>query len=167
MIFSFNKWDRSRRSLRFLAILSGSFAELWSLCLIGQWPLVKGFSYWATLSSQALGLTKKYQKYQIEFFHQIFPIVEFQVWYFWYFLVKPSACELRVAQYEKPLTKGHCPIKQRDQNSAKDPDKIAKKRSERCEHSHLLNFDPFVWSGSGLWSKAFRTEQLSAHRHLV
>ena len=57
---------------------------------------------------------------------------------FWYFLVKPSACELRVAQYEKPLTKGHCPIKQRDQNSAKDPDKIAKKRSERRERSHLL-----------------------------
>ena len=56
----------------------------------------------------------------------------------WYFLVKPSACELRVAQYEKPLTKGHCPIKQRDQNSAKDPDKIAKKRSERRERSHLL-----------------------------
>ena len=60
------------------------------------------------------------------------------IWYFWYFLVKPSACELRVAQYEKPLTKGHCPIKQRDQNSAKDPDKIAKKRSERRERSHLL-----------------------------
>ena len=54
------------------------------------------------------------------------------------FLVKPSACELRVAQYEKPLIKGHCPIKQRDQNSAKDPDKIAKKRSERRERSHLL-----------------------------
>ena len=60
------------------------------------------------------------------------------IWYFWYFLVKPSACELRVAQYEKPLTKGHCPIKQRDQSSAKDPDKIAKKRSERRERSHLL-----------------------------
>ena len=36
------------------------------------------------------------------------------------------------------MTKGHCPIKQRDQNSAKDPDKIAKKRSERRERSHLL-----------------------------
>ena len=67
IIFSFNRWDRSRRSLRFLAIFSGSFAEFWSLCLIGQWPLVKGFSYWETLRSKALGLTKKYQKYQIEF----------------------------------------------------------------------------------------------------
>ena len=101
-------------------------------------PITKGFSYWATLSSQVLGLTKKYKKYQT--WHSTIGKICWKnsIWYFWYFLVKPSACELRVAQYEKPLTKGHCPIKQRDQNSAKDPDKIAKKRSERRERSHLL-----------------------------
>lgn len=54
------------------------------------------------------------------------------------FAAKPSACELRVAQYEKPLTKGHCPIKKSKDPDQKDPEKIAKKRSERRERSHML-----------------------------
>ena len=54
------------------------------------------------------------------------------------FSVKPSASELRVAQYEKPLTKGHCPIKYRADSDKKDPEKLAKKRSERRERSHTL-----------------------------
>ena len=53
------------------------------------------------------------------------------------FSAKPSACELRVAQYEKPLTKGHCP-KHKTDPDRKDPEKVAKKRSERKERSHVL-----------------------------
>ena len=53
------------------------------------------------------------------------------------FSAKPSACELRVAQYEKPLTKGHCP-KHKSDPDCKDPEKVAKKRSERKERSHVL-----------------------------
>ena len=62
MIFSFSWWDLSRRSLRFLANFSGSLFSISLLVFTGQWPLVKGFSYWATRNSQALGLTKKRKK---------------------------------------------------------------------------------------------------------
>ena len=56
---------------------------------------------------------------------------------------KPTASELRVAQYEKPLTKGHCPKrKSKVQNSEgtekkvdekTDSEKLAKRRSEKRE----------------------------------
>ena len=56
---------------------------------------------------------------------------------------KPTASELRVAQYEKPLTKGHCPKRKNKSVAAegnegntdgrKDPEKLAKRRSEKRE----------------------------------
>ena len=56
---------------------------------------------------------------------------------------KPTASELRVAQYEKPLTKGHCPKRkskpQGDEGNEKKPDektkteKLAQRRSEKRE----------------------------------
>ena len=56
---------------------------------------------------------------------------------------KPTASELRVAQYEKPLTKGHCPKrknksvaaegKEGNTDERKDPEKLAKRRTEKRE----------------------------------
>ena len=62
IIFSLSWWDLSRRSLLFLANFSGSLLSGSFLDLMGQWPLVKGFSYCATRNSQALGFTKKIYK---------------------------------------------------------------------------------------------------------
>ena len=56
---------------------------------------------------------------------------------------KPTASELRVAQYEKPLTKGHCPKRkskpqvtegaEKKVEEKPDPEKLAKRRSEKRE----------------------------------
>ena len=56
---------------------------------------------------------------------------------------KPTASELRVAQYEKPLTKGHCPKRKSKAtglegneikvDERKDTEKLAKRRSEKRE----------------------------------
>ncbi len=54
------------------------------------------------------------------------------------FPAKPTPSELRVAQYEKPLTKGHYLIRNRGDPDKKDPEKLAKRRSERRERSHIL-----------------------------
>ena len=56
---------------------------------------------------------------------------------------KPTASELRVAQYEKPLTKGHCPKRkskahvvegiEKKPDERTDTEKLAKRRSEKRE----------------------------------
>ena len=56
---------------------------------------------------------------------------------------KPTASELRVAQYEKPLTKGHCPKRKNKVQNVEgtekkvdektDSEKLAKRRSEKRE----------------------------------
>ena len=49
---------------------------------------------------------------------------------------KPTPIEARIAQYEKPLTKGHrTTIK--DRTKDKDPDKVAKRRTEKRERSQV------------------------------
>ena len=80
-----------------------------------------------------------------------------------YFLVKPSACELRVAQYEKPLTKGHCPMKSRPDSDKKDPEKIAKKRSERRERSHLLKEKIIKLIEGGLQLSEYQARKVKNH----
>ena len=49
---------------------------------------------------------------------------------------KPTPSELRAAQYEKSLTKGHRP--KYVNKEKKDPEKLAKKRSEKRAHSTVL-----------------------------
>ena len=70
--------------------------------------------------------------------YYIHPLIFLIINFFFPFSAKPSACELRVAQYEKPLTKGHCPIKSKNDPDKRDPEKLAKRRSERRERSHQL-----------------------------
>ena len=49
---------------------------------------------------------------------------------------KPTPIEARIAQYEKPLTKGHrTTIKDRTKNQ--DPDKVAKRKTEKRERSQV------------------------------
>jgi hypothetical protein len=36
------------------------------------------------------------------------------------------------------LTKGHCPTKNRSDPDKRDPEKLAKRRNERRERSHML-----------------------------
>ena len=76
------------------------------------------------------------------------------------FLVKPSACELRVAQYEKPLTKGHCPIKSKNDPDKRDPEKLAKKRSERRERSHQLKEKIIKLIESGLQLSEYQARKV-------
>ncbi len=61
---------------------------------------------------------------------------------------KPTACELRVAQYEKPLTRGHRPITKRaavaasgastDGKGRVTADSAARRRSEKRQRSAVL-----------------------------
>ena len=52
------------------------------------------------------------------------------------------AGELRLAQYEKPLTKGHCPKKYKKPADEKEAEvkseALAKRRTEKRERSHVL-----------------------------
>lgn len=48
---------------------------------------------------------------------------------------KPSHTELRMAQYEKPLAKGH---KTKSRTEKRDPEKVARKRSEKRQRSAVL-----------------------------
>ena len=52
------------------------------------------------------------------------------------------AGELRMAQYEKPLTKGHCPKKYKKPADEKEAEvkseALAKRRTEKRERSHVL-----------------------------
>ena len=83
------------------------------------------------------------------------------------FSAKPSACELRVAQYEKPLTKGHCP-KHKTDPDRKDPEKVAKKRSERKERSHVLKEKIVKLIESGLQLSEYQARKvlLMSRNHL-
>ena len=82
--------------------------------------------------------------------------------FFSFFLVKPSACELRVAQYEKPLTKGHCPVKTKSEIEKRDPEKLAKKRSERRERSHQLKEKIIKLIESGLQLSEYQARKVKS-----
>merc|ERR1719490_257834 len=63
-------------------------------------------------------------------------------------LKKPTPGELRVAQYEKPLEKGHrTTLKERRE---KDPEKLAKRRTEKKERSAVLKEKIIKMIESGL-----------------
>ena len=80
-----------------------------------------------------------------------------------FFSVKPSACELRVAQYEKPLTKGHCPVKTKSEIEKRDPEKLAKKRSERRERSHQLKEKIIKLIESGLQLSEYQARKVKSY----
>ena len=80
--------------------------------------------------------------------------------FFFQFSAKPSACELRVAQYEKPLTKGHCPIKSKNDPDKRDPEKLAKRRSERRERSHQLKEKIIKLIESGLQLSEYQARKV-------
>ena len=80
--------------------------------------------------------------------------------FFFPFSAKPSACELRVAQYEKPLTKGHCPIKSKNDPDKRDPEKLAKRRSERRERSHQLKEKIIKLIESGLQLSEYQARKV-------
>ena len=67
---------------------------------------------------------------------------------------------MRVAQYEKPLTKGHCP-KHRTDPDRKDPEKVAKKRTERKERSHVLKEKIVKLIESGLQLSEYQARKVN------
>ena len=91
--------------------------------------------------------------------YYIHPLI-FLIIIFFPFSAKPSACELRVAQYEKPLTKGHCPIKSKNDPDKRDPEKLAKRRSERRERSHQLKEKIIKLIESGLQLSEYQARKV-------
>ena len=65
-----------------------------------------------------------------------------------------------MAQYEKPLTKGHCPIKSKNDPDKRDPEKLAKKRSERRERSHQLKEKIIKLIESGLQLSEYQARKV-------
>ena len=82
---------------------------------------------------------------------------------------KPTPCELRVAQYEKPLTKGHCPKKYRKKDpGSKDNEVLAKKRTEKKERSHILKEKITKLIESGLQLSEYQARKaFSVYLHCI
>ena len=84
---------------------------------------------------------------------------------------KPTPGELRVAQYEKPLTKGHCPKKYLKTSEAELKDKseaLAKRRNEKRERSHVLKEKITKLIESGLQLSEYQARKaFSVYLHCI
>ncbi|XP_040571804.1 tubulin polyglutamylase TTLL5 [Lepeophtheirus salmonis] len=79
-------------------------------------------------------------------------------------LPKPTPSELRVAQYEKPLINGY----RTKLSTFKDPEKIAKKRSEKRERSAVLRSKIVKMIESGLQLSEYQSRKaFSVYLHCI
>ncbi|TRY73203.1 hypothetical protein TCAL_16885 [Tigriopus californicus] len=80
---------------------------------------------------------------------------------------KPTPSELRVAQYEKPLMKGH-KAKAVLVKTKKDPEKVAKKRSEKRQRSGVLKDKIIKMIESGLQLSEYQSRKaFSVYLHCI
>ena len=81
--------------------------------------------------------------------------------------LKPSASELRVAQYEKPLTKGHRSTRAAPSDK-RDPEKLARRRSEKRERSAVLKEKIVKMIESGLQLSEYQARKaFSVYLHCI